>query len=69
MAEQDTLDNRVASEVFGLTGSIASIIRMAQEPQSRDLLALDYETLADAHQQLARVLNRLPVIRRRGGTC
>ncbi len=59
-----TPEHRVAMEVCGLTSSIAALIRMSYEPQSKDLLALDYETILDAHQQLGRVLGRLPIINR-----
>ncbi len=60
----DSIEHRVAMATCGLTNDIATLIRMSHEPQSRDLLGQDYLTLLDAHQQLGRVIGRLPIPRK-----
>lgn len=62
MSPEQTIEHKVAMEVCGLTSTVSALIRMSHEPQARALLALDYETMVDAHQQLGRVLGRLPLI-------
>jgi hypothetical protein len=64
MVEAETLDHKVAMEITGLTSSVSRLIAMSYQPQTRDLLAFDHETLRDAHHQLGRVLERIPTINR-----
>jgi hypothetical protein len=64
MVEAETLEHKVAMEVTGLTSAVARLIVMSYEPHSRDLLAFDHETIRDAHEQLGRVLSRIPTLHR-----
>lgn len=55
------LENHVAMTVTGLLTDTAEIIAMSRQPETADLIARDRDMIADAHEQLGRLLTRLPV--------